>query len=50
MRPPHFAHFGPDALRLTSNHPTWNGPLAEIRDTFGFRPHFGWVGAIEHRR
>lgn len=47
MRKPHFVEFKPEDLRLSSNHPAWNRPLAEISDTFRFRPHFGWVGAIE---
>jgi uncharacterized protein (DUF362 family) len=47
MRAPHFADFNPKDLRVSSNHQPWNRPLAEVHETFTFRPHFGWVGAIE---
>lgn len=47
MRAPQFVDFTPDALQVTSNHPAWDHPLHEVQDRFTFRPHFGWVGAIE---
>jgi uncharacterized protein (DUF362 family) len=47
MRPPHFVDFDPTAIHVTSNHPGWNQPMQALSDTFAFRPHFGWVGAIE---
>lgn len=36
-------------LRLVSNIPAWNKRLLEISDkeTFHFKPHFGWLGKIE---
>jgi uncharacterized protein (DUF362 family) len=46
-RPTRFASFGVDDIRVTSNRPEWCGALRELRQTFSFRPHFGWVGAIE---
>ncbi|MGE4178393.1 MAG: DUF362 domain-containing protein [Limisphaerales bacterium] len=49
MRPPYAPGFEPSALRICSNVPTWNGPLTTIDRVFEFRPHFGWVGAIERR-
>lgn len=47
LRPPSFVPFSPEHLRVHSNHAPWNGPLDQLTDTFHFRPHFGWVGAIE---
>lgn len=41
------ASFPYEALSLISNHPPWEGPLSELSETFHFRPHFGWVGALE---
>jgi uncharacterized protein (DUF362 family) len=46
-RPPVLAPFPPEAIRVVSNHPAWNAGLDELRDVYAFRPHFGWVGAIE---
>jgi len=36
-------------IRPLSNIPHWNRPLQEWRaeDQLGFKPHFGWTGAIE---
>jgi hypothetical protein len=45
-----FVPFKPDELIVTSDRPEWNGPLASIEPPFHFRPHFGWVGAIEAKR
>ena len=44
------ADFLYDAIRLVSNERAWSGSLTNIPDesTFHFRPHFGWVGQIEH--
>lgn len=42
-----FAGFQPEDILAVSNKPEWSGRLDELRDTFSFRPHFGWVGAIE---
>ncbi len=42
-----FTDFGPEDVEVISNRPAWSGTLDRIDDTFRFRPHFGWVGAIE---
>jgi uncharacterized protein (DUF362 family) len=42
-----FVDFMPEDVRVVSNQPGWNGGLEEMKDTFHFRPHFGWLGAIE---
>lgn len=39
--------FGPDAIEVRSDRPEWSGDLDAMTDVFDFRPHFGWVGAIE---
>jgi hypothetical protein len=49
MRQPSFTSFEADDIEIYSNHPGWQGPLREIRGTFQFRPHFGWIGAIERK-
>jgi uncharacterized protein (DUF362 family) len=45
-----FAPFRASEIEVVSNRIEWNKLLAEIDDetVFRFRPHFGWVGAIEH--
>jgi uncharacterized protein (DUF362 family) len=42
-------HFAYEAIQIVSNHLPWNLPLSAFgREVgFNFRPHFGWVGAIE---
>ncbi|MEO8426283.1 MAG: DUF362 domain-containing protein [Verrucomicrobiota bacterium] len=47
MRELNFVPFQPDEIEVVSNKPAWTGKLDQIVDTFNFRPHFGWVGAIE---
>lgn len=47
MRELNFVPFEPRDLTVISNKPTWTGGLEGIEDGFNFRPHFGWVGAIE---
>ena len=42
-----FVPFRPEEINAVSNKPAWNGRLAQIEETFQFKPHFGWVGAIE---
>lgn len=44
------ASFAHDEIRVASNAPRWNKPLQSwtLRDVLRFRPHFGWVGAIEY--
>ena len=45
-----FVPFRPEEIRVVSNKPAWNGSLDELEESLGFRPHFGWVGAIENPR
>lgn len=47
MRDPSFVDFRPEEIMVKSNVEAWNGPMEEMTDTFHFKPHFGWVGAIE---
>jgi len=42
-----FIPFRPSDISLASNKPEWDGPLGQAGDRFAFKPHFGWVGAIE---
>ena len=46
-RESNFVPFQAEAIEVISNQPEWSGKLEQIVDTFNFRPHFGWVGAIE---
>jgi uncharacterized protein (DUF362 family) len=50
IRKLNFVPFTHDAIRVVSNHVSWNGTLEQMDDTFEFRPHFGWIGAIESKR
>ena len=50
MRELNFAEFHPEDIAIISNKPSWNGGLATMEETFHFRPHFGWEGAIENPR
>lgn len=47
MRELSFVPFQPGEIEVVSNRPAWAGRLEAMTDTFHFRPHFGWVGAIE---
>jgi len=47
MRELGFVSFRPEEIEVLSNHPAWSGRLADLSGTFAYRPHFGWVGAIE---
>jgi len=49
MRQSSFADFGSQSIEVRSNNPAWQGPLDGVRDTYDFRPHFGWAGAIERQ-
>lgn len=50
MRAPSFVEFSPQDVRVISRHGPWNGAgLNSLAETFSFRPHFGWVGAIERQ-
>ena len=42
-----FVGFAPDDVRVVSNRAEWCGPVDAMKDVMCFRPHFGWVGAIE---
>ena len=50
MRSPSFVQFRPEEIEVHSNKEAWRGRLGQIDETFSFRPHFGWVGAIENPR
>jgi uncharacterized protein (DUF362 family) len=45
-----FVDFTPDKIDVVSNFEAWTGKISGMEDTFHFRPHFGWVGAIEDVR
>jgi hypothetical protein len=49
MRELNFVSFPPDGIQIVSNKVEWNKTPGEIdaEETFNFRPHFGWVGAVE---
>ncbi len=42
-----FVSFTSDSVQIHSNHKPWDGPLNGLTEHCGFRPHFGWLGAIE---
>jgi uncharacterized protein (DUF362 family) len=48
MREPNFVPFTADEIEVVSNKSVWAGRFREMRSTFHFTPHFGWVGAIEN--
>jgi hypothetical protein len=48
IRKRNFIPFLPSNISLASNKPEWDGPLGQAGGRFAFKPHFGWVGAIEH--
>jgi uncharacterized protein (DUF362 family) len=50
MRELNFVPFSSAAINVVSNHRPWNGTLEQLEDIFDFRPHFGWIGAIENKR
>ncbi|MGZ8901618.1 MAG: DUF362 domain-containing protein, partial [Limisphaerales bacterium] len=45
-----FVDFTPSQIEVLSNHKPWCGKIDQLEDVFAFRPHFGWVGAIENSR
>ena len=47
LREMNFVPFAAEAIEMVSNRKAWAGKLSGIDETFQFRPHFGWVGAIE---
>ena len=42
-----FIPFRSSDISIASNKSEWDGPLGQAGDRFAFKPHFGWVGAIE---
>jgi len=47
MKAMNFTPMKAGEIQVISGRPAWNGGLADLRDGFQFRPHFGWVGAVE---
>ncbi len=37
----------PDSIQVLSNEPNWNGAMSQMTHVADYKPHFGWVGAIE---
>jgi uncharacterized protein (DUF362 family) len=50
MRELNFSPFGPENITVLSDRVAWAGSLDQVKETFEFHPHFGWVGAIEKPR
>ena len=50
LREPNFVNFHADDIEVVSNKANWAGKVAAMEDVFQFRPHFGWVNAIETSR
>ncbi len=50
MRHLSFVEFAAGDIEVASNHGPWRGKLDQLDELFSFRPHFGWVGAIENSR
>jgi hypothetical protein len=50
MRTLNFAPFQPGDIEVVSDKPAWTGKLEQMEGSFSFRPHFGWIGAIENTR
>jgi uncharacterized protein (DUF362 family) len=49
LRDLNFVPFMPGDIEIISNRRSWCGKLEQLEDTFQFRPHFGWIGAIERQ-
>lgn len=45
-----FTGFEAGNVEIASSNEDWDGKLHELENAFAFRPHFGWVGAIENER
>jgi len=45
-----FVDFAPSDIEVVSNKNEWRGRIDQLEDCFSFRPHFGWIGAIENSR
>jgi hypothetical protein len=50
MREMNFVHFRPAEIEVLSDNPEWSGKLDGMTGVFNFRPHFGWLSAIENDR
>jgi uncharacterized protein (DUF362 family) len=50
MKEMNFVPFSPREINVVSSKSSWNGGIEDIENTFSFKPHFGWVGAIENTR
>jgi len=50
MRELNFASFQAGEIEIVSDQAAWRGKLDQMEAAFSFRPHFGWVGAIENTR
>jgi len=50
MKELNFTPFRPSDIEVRSNKPEWNGRIEDLEDLLAFKPHFGWVGAIENSR
>jgi uncharacterized protein (DUF362 family) len=49
MRELSFTPFRADEIRIHSQRSDWRGRLNEFPAAYQFRPHFGWLGAIERQ-
>jgi len=47
MQQLNFVPFTSGEIEIVSDCAAWTGSLDRMTDVFTFRPHFGWVGAIE---
>lgn len=47
LREKNFVPFQYDEIEVASNREEWTGKLRQMPAVVQFRPHFGWVGAIE---
>jgi uncharacterized protein (DUF362 family) len=45
-----FVEFDAGKIEVVSNKAEWRGGINQLEDCFTFRPHFGWIGAIENSR
>jgi hypothetical protein len=50
MRELNFTPFTPNEIEIVSNKAEWNGSVESFEEPLNFKPHFGWVGAIENSR
>ncbi|MDX1953761.1 MAG: DUF362 domain-containing protein [Verrucomicrobiota bacterium] len=45
-----FTPFKAEQIEVISNHAAWRGRLNSLEELLNYKPHFGWVGAIENSR